>query len=63
MQRYAFVSTYIVRAPDEATACEVREKVEAPLKPDTLVVEFWTRLMGPFSDREEDAHLDQEDGE
>jgi len=46
-KEYTYVTTYIVLAPDEATANEVKEKVESVLHPGTLhciVVEHWTKL-------------------
>lgn len=43
-KRYTYTTTYIVKASNEATAGEVREKVESQLRPDTLVAEYWTKL-------------------
>jgi hypothetical protein len=43
-KRYTFVTTYIVEAPDEAKATEVKEKVVAQLQPDRSVAEYWTKL-------------------
>ena len=45
MKRYMFVTTYIIRAPDEAKARETVDNVESQLKPDTQVVEHWTKLI------------------
>jgi len=44
MKRYTYVTTYIVKALDEAVGDEVVEKVESVLRPDTAVVERWTKL-------------------
>ena len=45
MKRYVFETTYIIKAPDEAKAKETVDNVESQLKPDTQVVEHWTRLI------------------
>ena len=44
MKRYTYITTYVVEAPDEKTAEEVREKVVSQLRPDKLVVDHWTQL-------------------
>ncbi len=53
MKRYTYVTTYIVRAPDEASAGEVREKVESQLQADSSVIEDWTKLTDIEDDYEE----------
>ncbi|KKM02829.1 hypothetical protein LCGC14_1780490 [marine sediment metagenome] len=43
--RYVFETTYIIDAPDEATARETIARVELPLGLDPQVVEHFTRLI------------------
>ena len=44
MKRYTFVTTYIVKAPDEAKATEVKAKVVSQLQVDSSVAEYRTKL-------------------
>ena len=43
-KRYTFVTTYIVRADDEAAADKVSQKIHVQIRLDDSVVEFWTNL-------------------
>ena len=63
VKRYTYVTTYIVRAPDEATAREVMEKVKSQLRPDRLVVEHWTKLTDIEDVSEEEASGDKGEGD
>lgn len=44
MKHYTFITTYIVRAPDETKATEVKAKVISQLRADSSVTEYWTHL-------------------
>ncbi len=45
MKSYTYVTTYVVRAPDEGKAGEVMEKVESQLAVDSSVAEHRTSLI------------------
>jgi len=44
MKRYTFVTTYIVEAPNEMKAAEVKAKIGSQLMVDNSVAEYWTNL-------------------